>query len=312
MYSICICLACELGIRNNSKSKFKVVSNEIITKEIGMYTTMINNDLKKEDDNEKEEEEEEEQVDYGLKSIKLVDNLISDESLNDEKLNRELELKLLKISIDPLNDNTTKKNNESNGSCSIRSHNGSSISKIKKKDIIKNIKKIRSLFIEIIILNIAINMLTIMIIFYYYHKDKTNSGINNNLVQNVEKTWTFNCYLTNIDLIYNLFYLIWLLVLFINGKQLIKSECIFKYHVYIFYSLFIAITLGPITNIVGDAFLIDYKLNPLVEKPKYNNKNNNNNNNSNNNNIYILLLLLLSLLLLLLLTINIILITIIK
>ncbi|KAG4087810.1 hypothetical protein H8356DRAFT_1728041 [Neocallimastix lanati (nom. inval.)] len=259
MYSICICLASELSINNESKNKLKAVSFEIVTTELGMYSssTKSNEKIKKE---EEEKEQEKENEDYGLKSIKFVDDLIPDETVNTNEVNTHLELKLMRISSIMLNDENTKKNKKDkkelnsklNGSIKANSHTDSSMKKNKNNDLLRNILRIRSLFIEITMLYLLYIIMTI--------KRIRKIIILTCLFKTMKKTWTYNCQLTNMDLIYNFLYLLWLIVLLINGREIIRSECIFKYNIYIFYSLSIAITLGPSTNIIGDVFLKDRRI----------------------------------------------------
>jgi hypothetical protein len=217
MYSICICLASELSINNESKNKLKAVSFEIVTTELGMYSssTKSNEKIKKE---EEEKEQEKENEDYGLKSIKFVDDLIPDETVNTNEVNTHLELKLMRISSIMLNDENTKKNKKDkkelnsklNGSIKANSHTDSSMKKNKNNDLLRNILRIRSLFIEITMLYLLYIIMTVIIIIIFYRKDKKNKENNNTdmFIQDYEKTWTYNCQLTNMDLIYNFLYLL--------------------------------------------------------------------------------------------------------
>jgi len=113
------------------------------------------------------------------------------------------------------------------------------------KNIIKHIKKINSMLLEIFVILPIYNFVLLFSLFYY--------GYNKNhdlyMVQNIDGNWYYQCNLNKLNFILNIIDFLILLIILIKGTCLLKYEGIFKFIKYIILSLFIGIVFGPLINV---------------------------------------------------------------
>lgn len=119
----------------------------------------------------------------------------------------------------------------------------------------KKIKNVHSLFIKTLLLYIFFILLIVILIINQFYKQKSNNN-NNIIIQSSNGNWFYKCELENYDLILNSLYLIFLIIILIIGKCVMKYDYIFKSIHYIIYSLYILISIGPIINVNNIKFNI--------------------------------------------------------
>lgn len=126
--------------------------------------------------------------------------------------------------------------------------------------VIRCIKQVHSLFIEVsFIYPICVAFIILFIIYIYFRFNKNKYDFKT--IKDDNGYWVYKCDLEKVDFFLNWLHLIVMIILLINGKKLFKYQCIFKCTRYITYSLYVSIATGPLVNVIYLIlyFIISYK-----------------------------------------------------
>ncbi|ORX43920.1 hypothetical protein BCR36DRAFT_399767 [Piromyces finnis] len=127
---------------------------------------------------------------------------------------------------------------------------------IKNEKEIKKIKRINSLFFEMIFVYTSlIVFICIITTLIYKTTYNVNMKDNLNIVQGSNGHWFYKCELENYDLFINLAEIIIMGVILIEGSKLNYYENIFKCTRYVTASIIICILLGPLINVISYSLL---------------------------------------------------------
>jgi len=111
------------------------------------------------------------------------------------------------------------------------------------ENILKKIKKINSMYFELLLLYF-LNIVIMFFIIFSNYEDVNDISYN----QNNNGYWIYKCSLEQYDLVFNINEFFLVLVIFIIGNQLSKYDNVFKYTKYISHSI-IVILFGPLLNV---------------------------------------------------------------
>jgi len=200
-------------------------------------------------------------LDKNSKNIKLF--LVNSQASSTENINEKTVTSGSQLSINSLNskhnnnnnnNNKIKENNQNieiilNQNNFIETYNKNNLkSKNKKKEkLLERINEIHSTFVKVIFIYPLYVFSTLFFVIYYYI-NKSNIS-DNNIIQNSDGYWNYKCDLEMIDFTNDIIHFILVIILFINYNKIVNYECIFKIIKYIYYSMFIVLTMGPIINV---------------------------------------------------------------
>ncbi|ORX56015.1 hypothetical protein BCR36DRAFT_280564 [Piromyces finnis] len=128
------------------------------------------------------------------------------------------------------------------------------ISNLKNKkennvNIISRIANIHSIYIKILIIYPLYVISIFFFVFYYMIYNNKNDDVT--IVQNKDGYWNYKCNLEKTDFTYNIIHFIIIILLINSINKTIYYEWIFKITSYIVFSLYIAISIGPLINVIN-------------------------------------------------------------
>jgi len=119
------------------------------------------------------------------------------------------------------------------------------------ENIIKKIKKVKSLYLEVILAFplYFISILLIIVIQLRQEERDTADAPQSYIVQNKDAKWTYQCNLIKTDNVYSTIEFMVFAAILWRGNTMTKFENIFKYISYITYCAWVGIFFGPLVNV---------------------------------------------------------------
>ncbi|KAG4085267.1 hypothetical protein H8356DRAFT_1298496 [Neocallimastix lanati (nom. inval.)] len=239
----------KLGIQAGEDNKLKLIDSETIVSHI----SNPDNCLHDKDTYFKESKSLERS-----KSMNKTKSLNKNKSTSDENIKKNnYELSSINLKEEYVLQSVEQKLNIMNPSNTeeINDYQLKAKNKIIKKqnpnsNIMSYIEQIHSSIIKILIIYpfyvILIFFLILIIKLKYNNSNKELSVIQSN-----NGNWIYKCDLENVDFFFNCIDFLFLIIMLINGKKILKYQYIFKCTKYIIYSLYIGVAFGPLINIYG-------------------------------------------------------------
>jgi len=126
------------------------------------------------------------------------------------------------------------------------------------ESVVKKIKKIKSIYLEVIMANILF-LASIIIIIACQLQYNSQQSEEEKFIQSNNGLWTYKCNLIKVNEIYSLVELIIFISILYRGNMMFKYENIFKYTTFVTICSMVGVVFGPLVNFLGQTIFANQR-----------------------------------------------------